>query len=67
MDDYIAKVKVLIQYGYVDKELNLLFKGKVALGIQSSDKIITTELIFSGLLKNLTIEECIALLSVLIF
>jgi hypothetical protein len=33
MDDYIAKVKVLIQYGYVDKELNLLFKGKVALGI----------------------------------
>ena len=65
MEDFNAKVKVFIDYEYFDKELNLLFKGKVANAIQSTDKILTTELIFSGLLKDMTVEECIALFSVL--
>lgn len=65
MDDFNAKVRVLISYGYLDEEMNMLFKGKVAHEIISTDKILTTELIFSGLLKDLTIEECIALFSVL--
>jgi DSHCT (NUC185) domain len=65
MDDFNAKVKVLVNYGYLDSQMNMLFKGKVAHEIISTDKIITTELIFSGLLKDLTIEECIALFSVL--
>jgi hypothetical protein len=30
MDDYIAKVKVFISYGYFDKEMNIQSKGKVA-------------------------------------
>jgi len=65
LDDFNAKVKVLASYGYLDKEMNLLFKGKVALDIQSTDKILTTELIFSGLLKDMQLPELIALLSVL--
>lgn len=65
MDDFNAKVKVLVTYGYLDNQMNMLFKGKVAHEIISTDKILTTELIFSGLLKDLTIEECIALFSIL--
>jgi antiviral helicase SKI2 len=65
LDDFNAKVRVLISYGYLDEEMNMLFKGKVAHEIISTDKILTTELIFSGLLKELSIEECIALFSVL--
>jgi hypothetical protein len=65
MDDFNSKVKTLVAYNYIDREMNLLFKGKVAMDIVSTDKILTTELLFSGLLKNLTIEECIALFSVL--
>lgn len=65
MDDFNAKIRVLVSYGYLDEEMNLLFKGKVAHEIISTDKVLTTELIFSGLLKDLTIEECIALFSVL--
>ena len=45
--------------------MNLRFKGKVAMDIESTDKIMMTELIFSGLLKELSTEECIALFSVL--
>jgi superfamily II RNA helicase len=56
---------VLASYGYIDKEMNLLFKGKVALDIQSTDKILTTELIFSGLLKDMPLPEVISLFSVL--
>lgn len=65
MNEFNAKIRVLIAYGYMDIDMNLLFKGKVALELVSTDKIITTELIFSGLLKALTLEEIIALFSVL--
>jgi|LauGreDrversion4_2_1035121.scaffolds.fasta_scaffold33980_3 antiviral helicase SKI2 len=65
MDDFNAKVRVLLSYGYIDKDMNLLFKGKVAMDIQSTDKILTTELLFSGLLKDLPLPELIALFSVL--
>ena len=30
MDDYIAKVKVFMQYGYFDRQMNIQSKGKVA-------------------------------------
>lgn len=67
MDDYVAKVKVFISYGYFDKEMNIQSKGKVANEIQSTDKILTTELLFSGLLNKLTNEEIIALFSILVY
>ena len=66
MDDYIAKVKVFMSYGYFDKEMNIQSKGKVSNEIQSTDKILTTELLFSGLLNKLTNEEIIALFSILV-
>ena len=66
MDDYISKVKIFMQYGYFDRQMNMQSKGRVADEIQSTDKIITTELLYSGMLNKLTNEECVALFSVLI-
>jgi superfamily II RNA helicase len=66
MDDYIAKVKIFMKYGYFDRQMNMQSKGRVADEIQSTDKIITTELLYSGMLNKLTNEECVALFSVLI-
>ena len=53
-----------MHYNHIDKDLNLLFKGKVAQHFPTN-KILMTELIFSGMLKELTNEECVALFSVL--
>ena len=66
MDDYVAKVKIFMQYGYFDRQMNMQSKGRVADEIQSTDKIITTELLYSGLLNRLTNEECVGLFSILI-
>lgn len=56
---------MLIHYKHLDFDMNLLFKGKVAREINNVDKILMTELLFSGHLKNLTNEEMLALFSVL--
>lgn len=64
LDDFKAKIQVLIHYKYLDYDLNLLFKGKVS-ELISNNKFLLTELIFSGLLKELTNEETIAVLSLL--
>ena len=50
----------------IDEEQNLLFKGKVAKVISSTDCILLTQLVFSGKLKDLTDPELLALLSVLV-
>lgn len=55
-----------MHYKYLDKEMNLLFKGRVANEINNVDKFLMTELIFSGHLKNLTNEEVLALFSILV-
>lgn len=53
---------MLIHYKFIDKELNQLYKGKVSEVIHSN-KFLTTELIFSGLLKELTNEEIVGVIS----
>lgn len=65
LDDFKAKIQVLIHYKYLDYDLSLLFRGKVAQAFSSVDKFLTTELVFSGLLKDLTNEEIAAVFSVL--
>lgn len=44
----------------------MLFKGKVAREVKSSDPILLTQLVFSGWIKKLTDEELVALLSILV-
>ena len=50
----------------MDEDENLLFKGRVAKKISGVDIIILTELLFSGRIKTLTLEEMLALFSILI-
>ena len=49
----------------MDENQNILFKGEVAREIDNADKILMTELLFSGLLRKLSLEETLALFSVL--
>jgi len=52
--EFNSRTAVLTQYKIVDNDLNLLFKGKVAVTVSSADNILLTEFFFSGLLKELT-------------
>jgi superfamily II RNA helicase len=60
-NDFNIRNQVLIHYGIIDSDLNLLFKGKVSI---KADDIILTEFFFSGLLSQLTDCELLAILSV---
>jgi len=42
-------------------------QGRVAAEINTADELLTTELIFNGVFKNLTSGQCAALLSCLVF
>ncbi|CDW89600.1 dead deah box helicase family protein [Stylonychia lemnae] len=63
-NDFSSKINVLMHYGYLDKGLNQNFKGRVFQTF-STNQFLLTELIFSGLLIDLSDEELIALISTL--
>jgi len=65
--EFIAKNKVLMHYEMIDKEENLLSKGKVAKQIRSqgAELILIVQLFFSGKLKTINDKEMLALFSVL--
>ena len=42
-------------------------QGRVACEVNTGDELVTTELIFGGVLSDLTPEEAVALLSALVF
>lgn len=60
-NDFNIRNQVLQQYGIIDADLNVLFKGKVCI---KADDIILTEFFFSGLLSQLTDCELLAILSI---
>ena len=51
----------------IEQQPDWCLQGRVACEISSGDELITTELIFSGVLTGLTPEEAAALLSALVF
>ena len=65
-DDFNAKNQVLQEYQMIDEDQNIMFKGKVAKVIASTDCVLLTQLVFSGKLKDLSDPEMLALLSVLV-
>lgn len=58
--EFDLRNQLLVDYNMIDKELNLLFKGKVC---SKCEDIIMTEFFFSGLISTLTDCELLALLS----
>ncbi|KAG2608847.1 DExH-box ATP-dependent RNA helicase DExH9-like [Panicum virgatum] len=62
-DELKARKRVLRRLGYVTSDDVVEVKGKVACEISSADELTLTELMFSGILKDATVEQMVALLS----
>ena len=63
--DFNNRNSILTHYKIVDEELNILFKGKVAMQA-CQDKVLMTEFFFSGLIVDLTDQELLAILSMFV-
>ncbi|KAF0888097.1 hypothetical protein E2562_010805 [Oryza meyeriana var. granulata] len=62
-DELKARKRVLRRLGYITSEDVVEVKGKVACEISTADELTLTELMFSGALKDATVEQMVALLS----
>jgi ATP-dependent RNA helicase DOB1 len=68
MKDDLKKMKrVLKKLGHVDGQGIIQTKGRTACEVNTADELIITELIFSGVFTDLSVEQCVALLSCMIF
>lgn len=62
-DELKARKRVLRRLGYATSDDVVELKGKVACEISSADELALTELMFSGVFKDATVEQLVALLS----
>ncbi|WIA30222.1 hypothetical protein OEZ86_000313 [Tetradesmus obliquus] len=68
MPEFHQRVGVLQQLGYVSPDGTVTLKGRAACEINSTqDELLSTELLFRGLLSGLSPEEAVALMSALVF
>ncbi|KAL0030068.1 hypothetical protein WJX79_004816 [Trebouxia sp. C0005] len=67
MPDFQQRIEVLRQLEYIAHDNTVQLKGRVACEINSGDELASTELIFGGVLTQLTPEEAVAVLSALVF
>lgn len=68
MKDELKKMKrVLKKLGHVDANGVIQTKGRTACEINTANELVVTELIFTGVFKSLTVEQCVALLSTMTF
>ncbi|KAG9439082.1 hypothetical protein H6P81_019247 [Aristolochia fimbriata] len=66
-DELKACKRVLRRLGYITSDDVVELKGKVACELSSADEVTLTELMFSGVLKDVSVEEMLALLSCLVW
>ncbi|ERN20203.1 DExH-box ATP-dependent RNA helicase DExH9 [Amborella trichopoda] len=62
-DELKARKRVLRRLGYATSDDVVELKGKVACEISSAEELTLTELMFSGVLKDVSVEQLVALLS----
>eukprot|EP00878_Enallax_costatus_P043712 GHUV01051771.1.p1 GENE.GHUV01051771.1~~GHUV01051771.1.p1 ORF type:complete len:293 (+),score=101.80 GHUV01051771.1:673-1551(+) len=68
MPEFHQRVGILQQLGYVSPDGTVTLKGRAACEINSTqDELLSTELLFRGLLSGLSPEEAVALMSALVF
>ena len=63
--DFVSRTQILKAYSFMDEDQTLLLKGKVGRVFSNTDLILATELLFSGFLQKLTVEQTCALFSIL--
>ena len=66
-NDYHARLDVMLEMRYVDRDHVVQLKGRVACEINTSDELLLTELIFSNIMDSLDVAETVALLSAFVF
>jgi len=59
--------RVLRRLGHITSDNVVALKGRVACEISSCDELVVAEIILSGMLNDLNAEQCVALLSCLVF
>lgn len=62
-NEFNKRIKVLQQLNYVSKELTLEVKGKAARELSTTDCVMMTETLLSGVLDGLSIREKLAFMS----
>jgi ATP-dependent RNA helicase DOB1 len=62
-DDLKKMKKVLKRLGHVDGKGVIQTKGRTACEINTANELVVVELIFAGVFNDLTVEQCVALLS----
>ncbi|KAL7531532.1 hypothetical protein ACHAXR_004100, partial [Thalassiosira sp. AJA248-18] len=68
MKDDLRKMKrVLKELGHVDESGVIQTKGRTACEINTANELVVVELVFAGVFNDLAVEQCVALLSCLIF
>jgi len=68
MRDELKKMKrVLRQLGHVDANGVIQTKGRTACEVNTANELVVVELMFCGMFNDLSVEQCMALLSCLIF
>lgn len=67
LPDYEQRIEVLKELNYIDKDQNVLLKGRVACEISSGYELIITELVLDNFLASYEPEEIVALFSAFLF
>jgi len=66
-DDLKKMKKVLKRLGHVEADGVITTKGRTACEINTADELVVVELIFTGAFNDLSVDQCVALLSVMTF
>lgn len=67
LPDYEQRLQVLHELGFIDKNQNVVLKGRVACEINSGWELVLTELILDNFLGDFEPEEIVALLSCFVY
>lgn len=67
LDELKSRRRVLRRLGYVTDAGVITLKGRVACEISTGDEILLTEMMFQGVFNELTVEQCVSLLSCFTF
>ena len=61
--DLKQRMRVLRRVGYISETGVLETKGRFACELNTGDELVLTDMVFEGIFKDLTAEQCVALLS----
>ena len=67
MPEFHQRIKILQKMGYILSDKTVTMIGRVACEINSGSEMVGTEIIFAGVLADLSPQEAVALLSALVF